>query len=978
MNVRVAALLVLSVIFSVFPTLCRAETAGVDAETDGMFKVTLVDNGVSFEKEVSGLLELPAASISGFSCKKEKWAFAGWTADAGFSTPYRAPKLEGAQFLPTSDTTLYAVYRLPADSLQVSAANGLPVGWTFTGDKVMADEWWLRDGDFLITDRVDIQRIESIKINHKSSSSNDKMRFLVSDNNAPDNTGDKSVFVEVKCVKTEFGTVETVANETDTDSGYIKIYPSFAVTSKRLDIKGITFKYRNKYSLQPECTYVPRQCTVALMNADTLYRSAVLSDGEPFPFPDEAIAVSKGCSREGWKFLGWSARRIADEMVLPDMVDTSSFAFHSDTTLYSLFSLYDYDKTDVSPDTQMVVLGALTPEGCFVMRSDMKTIEYDKPAVVKTFGTAQPLPHSEPIVAADDDGGMVWLMCNLSGKYTLTDGKRSLGRGGEDADKLVYQQGGYYSFWIPVANTSGGYYVADYNNNSRILCFDASEKCFSVKRRDAVEGSAAVYPVTIIPVCNDYYTSKPYCVTALAPSEKLIVDGSGLDTYATDELRLSLSSDAVCQVEHNVPVEVANGATVSLFMGDAGSRLFGLPFDCNVADIVVTADGDTLDINTGWFLSECRTAAELDETNIPVLWERNDNLSALSRGVGYIITVISDSKNVVASFVSSEKELVFSPYRQTVAAEERRAEPAADERLAGWGVYTTPYLYSFNKGVVSASGKAIDFVSIPAVDGRLVQHNMQKAIDSGILTPYTPILIQKPVGAELEFDPSGQTGADETPRLDIAVATDGKATDVATLRHSDLSTPLYEAGPDMLKFIDTTAVNVYTTDNSHRYYVNTRPVSLPQSIHFGVFLPQRQNLRISVDVVHDSLFGKVKLLDKATGAEVDIAGSEYVAEVGPGFTDNRFVLELSSGTSTDNVVIPAAAPCQSVVTTGSGVVVYGVAANTAVVVFDITGKPVFSTTATGGSVVIPLAAKGVYVLCLVDTGGVRTTAKIVF
>ena len=961
------------IVFSQKALLSDNETGGEE------FVVTLIDNGVISVQNVASTVELPTTpSISGFKCKKEQYTFVGWTSQDAITDSISCPELVTLPFTPISDTTLYAVYSIEPDSL-VFEAGTLPDGWSFNGTTTAQNEWQLKGGQYLITDKTYLPSVDSIGFNCYLNTIKEYIAYLhlyYSSNNSFNINGTK---VEHKIPKGLVYSYNFFKNDTDLDSGFIKITPYFFGTtnpSNILSIKEVIFKYKDKYTFNPECTYVPTTPTaVNLYNADTLFYSGTNNDEFPFVFPTTTPVPTKGSQRVGWTFLGWSSDKFDTTSFLrpQQIVDTANFLFERDTTLYSVFARYDYKAIDINK-SQKVALGAVTPKGCFVIPSNIAQIPYNAPK--KITDVEKVSFFSSPLAVSNDDvEDIAWVMHKEGQICRFNNDLYQLCPGGDGGNSnFMLDNKGINAHWVLIQGSDGLLNLkTDYKDligsgQVNIACYNLKTNDFYITFKSIVEANDNLFPVAIIPICEDYYTSKPYNVTSLSPTDSVTIE-TDEDVFYTDELHLSIYQNAICQLSHNAPIEATYGTTLTAQLSGEKTKIIGLPFDCAISDIVVCDDGDTLDYLNNWYIESCIGSEAVDNV-LPIQWVRDNEIDTLHSGVGYRISIVPDYGDATIMFATKVLQTYY-PFDVSVECTEASVENG------GWSFMSTPYLNTFG-GSILEDNEMINFIVQPNADGSFVQIEMGNAVEQGIMTPYTPFFIQKRDSYSTHFAPNDEFITPEHIQMTTYISSSGGAIlDSTILRTDDDAQPLYEIGSDMVKWIDTTKTQIFFSSDDIRYFVNQQNISLPFTINLGIFSPCKQDVVFKTNSYLPSSFGTVSITDNKKSHLLTDEG--YTATVDSGFTEQRFALKFGNGMSTINDVNIVNDLYDEISVDENGIVVIGLNANVHLLVVDMTGKIVCEVMpqTSSSTLNIPLLVRGVYNLVF-KTEQKSVSEKIVY
>lgn len=958
----------------------------------GAYRVRLLDCELTVSDTTCVSIVLPTASPSGFDCNSEKWTLAGWTSSADSVRRYDCPQLLSGTFVPSSDTTLYAVYTMAGNTISASAGV-LPTGWTSTATVGVDETWSVKKNEYIVAGPICLTALSKIQFAAKYKGNVAHIKMAVCADAQFADGVDYQCFNAIKGLSsaayTDVEAVPLKQFERDT-MVFIKIYPFFlnqTATTGQLLLRKIVIESKPRYSLAPECSDAPIvPVDVRLINADTIFCSARHTADTPFVFPPAGqVVCTKACKRAGWSFAGWTSLTDTDSLYTsrPQLVDTAHFFFNSDTTLHSVFAYYDYDEVDLSRQKQSVAIGVVTPDGCVVLPTDAPTLTTDNPGMIQ--GRAvEYISYHRPLISANDTADAMWNLKKKVNKYNFSDGLRMLSHDNDPySTDFVLSERSFNPNWHLRYNDSAASYniYSDVDTAYSIL-YRATTNNFFVDKYSLFSSSASVYQAQLIPVCADTYVHRPYCTTTAHECDTLVLETDG-DAYVTDRLTIESRTDTATEIIHHQPIVATDGVVLRIDLDTFSQRAFGIPFDCDIDRVVVASGVDTLVRNTDWYISEARTVSDAAGA-VPFVWERADGLQRLSRGTAYRLTIIHPGAKHWVSFTSQQRELVITPHSQTISVEAidteviteniSRAGVSADA-TKGWHLLSTPYIHTYSTGTLLADDDQVAAIALIAPDGSYRQASVTEAIDLRLMAPYLPFALQT-TSDQITFSTQRPAVVPALPTLEVVVA-GSSGTDKAFIVNSPVQTGDYELGADFAKFINQDRVQIYThtvpsqTPASHRLFINSIDINLPSTIAMGVYSNQKQTLDIDISDDYDTTFGCIALYDRREGISHDFRDGPFSVQVEKGYNDQRFQLRFASNTTTqvDNT-------CDSkteytlYADKGNIVVSADSGKPFSVVVYDMNGRCVFQSNMVNGAgaTTIPLPSHTTY--CVVLSGGI--------
>lgn len=932
---------------------------------DTVYRETTVDN-----------LQLPDAETLPFKCKNEKWTLAGWTTDVAFSDTRTNPELLTGSFVPTQDTTLYAVYQSEADSLVVMEKGALLHDWT-SKSCIKATDFLslpkLGEG-YILSDSCDLSILDSVNITYKTGNSC-WIQFFVCDKNVQTITSNK------------------VAELLDKSTSYINRQVKLDITAQQaatkyyLQIKNIssaavyfqriTLKYKPQYTIAPVCTDEPEKTVnIMLMNCGKLHSSLTYTTGEEIELPTDA-RCSDASEVQGWTFKGWSSEQVDNNTNTPDLINPATFSPNTDTTLYAVYSQSNYTLFDADKENDMAI-GALTPDGCVLLPSDKI-----QPKDNQLVQGASPMPYNSlpvPLIDANSVNGMTWnVRKNITGNFIFEKAYSTVKyllqpacNTNKDSEQLNFSQKNL-SEWLISQADNNLYLIKSKINPDRALTYDKANNrfgCFIAEIDDI-----NYFQATLIAPVEYVFSTNPTVVLSVADTETAVIESE--DEYLVDELNITVSPNGVGQIEHTAPIVSECGVTVTINLLDSKEFMFALPFDCNTCDIEIIAGEDTLLYGVDWYLSQFKPTETYSALGLKADWVRTDEIEQLNAGIGYQITLLAENaSNPTVRFVY-DQPITFDPTTPITISPSETVSTDTVLSQIGWQYIASPYFGNYNRGsIYFGDGQTLKELTV-ANRGGVFQTTLFDAQRQNLISPFTPFLVQTTADADITFMPSEDAVMpDPTYRLKLYVSSSSGA-DSTVVEYNGDNTVAYEIGYDLLKLTNpSSSVSVYSISDSIDFYVNSLNVKRPLTLQLGIVSAQEQTVTFSIPSDFDTTFGNVYLKDN--GKLHNLQEGEYSTTVANGRHDKRFALYFSSTTSTtvDNLADTANV---SYSLQDNLLTISKIDAGLTVCVTDAVGHQIahYESNAANATLSVQLPARGVYMITC-SAGTSVQTHKIVY
>lgn len=374
----------------------------------------------------------------------------------------------------------------------------------------------------------------------------------------------------------------------------------------------------------------------------------------------------------------------------------------------------------------------------------------------------------------------------------------------------------------------------------------------------------------------------------VAPGAKMVVN-NGI-TLTADRVFLRTTPWASAELEIKGTGELNAQVCYTRIIKSASQYYqFGLPRNCAISEVKLS-DGSTPAYTTAWLLrsySESSRAANGANGNN---WTTLAVGGTIQGGVGY---EMFSSSNYYREYYFP---ISLTPSSITTAVS--YTEGAAGPTHAGWNIVVSP-LTSRYTIAPEPEGWMISWLQ---EDGSYSQE------PASIIKSAIPFSYQAKANGSLSFDsefsiivaaaPRRRVTAAEEPtriqwiHLDIASA-DGKGDQTSIYSHPTRYEQTYKTGIDVAKqSLTASRALLYS---SHAYgemaFAGVADELLEQGVALTVYSPKAQELTISMrenEWLNRMAF--VWLIDKATGAQIDLLESDYSFSAEAGTTAGRFIL----------------------------------------------------------------------------------------
>ncbi|MBQ7438685.1 MAG: hypothetical protein IJV28_01805 [Paludibacteraceae bacterium] len=311
---------------------------------------------------------------------------------------------------------------------------------------------------------------------------------------------------------------------------------------------------------------------------------------------------------------------------------------------------------------------------------------------------------------------------------------------------------------------------------------------------------------------------------------------------------------------------------------------FGLPYECAISDVRLS-DGTKPAYNTSWALKEydeeTRATNGADGQN----WDALESTAAIAAGKGYEIF----SSNAFYR----EYYFPVTPTNNTSVAVTRHGN---DDANSGWNIVCSPLMSVYQNTSDHVTGIKVSWLQ---ADGSYVQEWPE------YIWPALPFSYQTSANGSLDFSTTNfQLRAPRRMVYDENIQTEwihlsltnaqDKGDRTSIFVHPDRFEATYETGIDVAKqSLTASRAIIYS---SHAYgdmaFAGVADTLLESGVALTVYSPVAQELTFSLrDNDWLNRMEYVWLIDKETGAKIDLLLSDYSYEAAGGTTRGRFFIQ---------------------------------------------------------------------------------------
>ena len=295
-----------------------------------------------------------------------------------------------------------------------------------------------------------------------------------------------------------------------------------------------------------------------------------------------------------------------------------------------------------------------------------------------------------------------------------------------------------------------------------------------------------------------------------------------------------------------------------------------------------------------------------------------------------------------------------------------------DAANAGWNIIGSPLLSAYDNS--DANPETGIKISELQTDGSYVQH-VPEVIPSGIPFSYQASLegFLSFAGSELQpLAPARRRALAEEPvslqwlRLEVKDA-QGRGDETSVLTHPTRYEESYKTGIDVAKqSFEATRAILYS---SHAYgdmaFAGVADAQLEKGIALTLYSPKEQELTFSLR--HNNWLDRmtyVWLIDKETGAQIDLLSSDYSCTAAEGTTASRFFLSGRFKAPMNEQGLDETGTQPAIYQLSGDIMVGNLRPGAQLYLFDAVGHMLYSGKADGSEVRIPASTAGVYMLSI--------------
>ena len=411
---------------------------------------------------------------------------------------------------------------------------------------------------------------------------------------------------------------------------------------------------------------------------------------------------------------------------------------------------------------------------------------------------------------------------------------------------------------------------------------------------------------------------------------------------------------------------------------------FSLPFNCNINEIIAINElGDTLqyasDNTNGDFLiyyyNQTTTSNNLQQSEKNIWNPLLGTNYTLKANQGYIINYFGKNHTTI-KFPSSSNITIKPPVSTPLQLENYTWFTLGEkESTSGWNLIGTPYYTTLNNTTLNCNNIDIPYLTIPNKDGKTYT---QTFIDNTFILPFSSFFIQLPSN----HSPIFNIVTSEIPlntkyipdKISIKLSNTNKNADITTIINDTNSTPNYEIGKDLKKWIGYAEFpQIYTLQNDEILAFNTLPIKDSTVIHIGIYIPTDNEYTFSLNNRTINNFDLI-LIDKETNKTINLKNNNYTSFLYKGSHNNRFEIQFKSQVSTIN---PTLSNNIHIWTDNNKININGEIDNSIIYIYNSSGQLIHKTQNQYSSFTYKLTERGVYLIGI-KTKNSYNTIKIIF
>lgn len=444
---------------------------------------------------------------------------------------------------------------------------------------------------------------------------------------------------------------------------------------------------------------------------------------------------------------------------------------------------------------------------------------------------------------------------------------------------------------------------------------------------------------------------------------------------------------------------------------------FSLPYNCRISDIREQCGLDLGTYGTDWGIkyydgqARQQSATSADIGQVGLHWKMMSSDAVLQANTGYIIGLFYPDENLMHSVYftpDGSSAYTESAESKTTSVYSWADNLTSDARHHGWNFVGSPYISLFGEttngeGLYNGNvkmgytdtetGEQIDkervYVSIP--NGANTNTYTQALASATTLRPFTAYFVQaidptdgnnntltltySKTNRSLQAAPARTQATDRSVLAELRVTNDDHTLcDNTGILVGSWYTTDYEIGDDLLK--------MYAAEDKPQLYTNDAtcgkmaylaiPDAVAHNISLGLYVPQAGNYTLSLNEAASDISGAEAVYLLYHGAVVaNLLYSDYTISVSDKGTVEGYGLDIRRTPQVVTEDISANGDGPQILYRDGILYLDNLTAGAEVYVYDVLGRLLLNTTATGSIIEIPAVQTGVYTILMRTAEGQR-------
>lgn len=455
------------------------------------------------------------------------------------------------------------------------------------------------------------------------------------------------------------------------------------------------------------------------------------------------------------------------------------------------------------------------------------------------------------------------------------------------------------SWEITIVNGGSATIVAQGTNTRNTMQYNQSSSLFSCY------ASASQKPLSI-------YKKVPATKPEYFICSDLIVESDTTfnveDDLNINNLTIKSNLDQAGQLNTTNASITAGNVTIEKTIDASRYYFFSLPFDCDLNNVVaIDSNGVELQYadspTTGDYVINYYDQTRNATTN--KAWvELIGTSHTLKANQGYIIGHFGTG-DVTVKFPSKDAVTISAPANKTLNYTDSWTAGDVENSTNGWNLIGMPYYQKPNNGSLSADIN-VYYATMPNDDGKTYT---QTTFADADIAPFTSFFVQTEVAptftisAQQNAAPKlidGHANNASQQKAVIAFADANGAKDKTTIINNPNNTNEYEIGHDLAKWIGYAArPQIYSIQGDDILAFNSRAIDNSTVIPLGVYAHADGEYTFVLDEKSVGDLQGWDLYDNEVGATVRLVDNSYGVYLEKGTHEGRFELRLQQRIATD-------------------------------------------------------------------------------